>query len=159
MAQSLIWRFFPAGVSSPQVTESASTGFVQLPKDSLSVFHVAPFLGAPQERCRGPVAGSPPAVPGAAAAALCPTGGAGPPPPPATLIGVFVYTSGTRGGGAAPPLARPGDVTGGGTGPLLARPGGVGGVRGGRAGTAPDGSAEIAGPRSCRRDSPRDLRW
>ncbi|XP_031983463.1 protein yippee-like 1 isoform X1 [Corvus moneduloides] len=90
--------------------------------------------------------------------------GAASPPPPATLIGVFVYTSGTRAGRGCPrpigrPAPRPGDVTGGGTGPLLARPGGSSELGGGRGGAAPARRAEIAVPGSGGRDSPWALNW
>lgn len=162
VAQSLTWRVFPSGVSSPQVTESAYTGCVRLCAAAQRLFKrisCRAFLRAPQARRRGgfltqssrTTRGRQPLFPRPAARGPCGS------VPPATLIGVFVYTSGTRAGRGCPaPLAvpRPAPVTSRAAGRGRVSTGPVDfGVRGG-----PTRRAEIAVPGSCGRDSP-GLLW
>ncbi|KAL2298486.1 hypothetical protein Nmel_015484 [Mimus melanotis] len=122
--------FFPAGVSSPQVTESACTGCVRLCAAAQRLskrISCHSFLSAPQERrrgrfltqllpCRQPLFARP--------AARGPCGAALPPP---RLSGcLFTHPGPARAVPPRPigrPAPRPGDVTGGGTGPLPAQPG------------------------------------
>lgn len=161
VAQSLTWRFFPAGVSSQQVTESVYTGCVWLCAAAQRLFKrvsCRSFLRAPQARRRGrfltqpsrTTRGRQPLFPRSAARGPC---GAALPPRHA-YRGVCLHIRDPRGAGLPRPIGRPaprpGGVTGGGPGPLLTRPGGLWG--------SPERRVEIAVPGSCGRDSP-GLLW
>ncbi|XP_033373988.1 protein yippee-like 1 isoform X1 [Parus major] len=141
---SLTWRFSPAGVSSPQVIESACTGCVRLCAAAQRLFKrvsCRSFLRAPPEGRRGRFLTHLLPCHARRVAAVSPAGGAGPPPRHASR-GVCLHIRDPRGAGTPRPIGRPaprpGDVTGGGASLRFSRPAGLG-VRGGRAGTAPPG--------------------
>ncbi|XP_050836631.1 protein yippee-like 1 isoform X2 [Serinus canaria] len=153
MVQPLTWRFFPAGVSSLQVTDSACTGCVRLFAAAQRLFErisCRSLLRAPQERRRDrlltqllPCNARDPHARRAAALSPAARGPCGAASPRHAHRGVCLHIRDPRGAEPPRPIGRPaprpGDVTGGGTGPLFApSPGGFG-VRGGRAGAAPGG--------------------
>lgn len=108
VAQSLTWSLFPAGVSSPQVTDSACTGCPAFcSRSKTERVSCRSFLRAPQERRRGrfltqlrpchardPQARQQPLFPRRR--------GAAPPPPPRSSGCLFTHPGPAR-GGAAPP--------------------------------------------------------